>query len=322
MAERKERSRAIRLPALQHASLQAMGLSVPWIVSADVPRAESIDQNARPDSRRDTPAGSEVRDELRAANQQSPVPNVRSVQPEFPGAGQRTGTSRKSAPETTSNRSGGVEQKVVESSPENRLVREREIASMDLDGISRLINACEACTDLCRTRKHPVPGQGAFNPRVMVIGEAPGEMEDLKGLPFVGRSGELLDNMLAAIGLSRTDSVFVANTIKCRPPANRNPRQDEIAACKPFLRRQIELLQPEVILAVGLFAAQSLLGLTEGVQALRQREHHLEMAGRKIPVVVTFHPAYLLRRPEDKYMAWQDLKQLWALLQISGASQV
>jgi uracil-DNA glycosylase len=142
----------------------------------------------------------------------------------------------------------------------------------------------------------------------MIVGEAPGEQEDLKGEPFVGAAGQLLDAMLAALGLSRNDGpaerqVFIANTLKCRPPRNRNPEPDELARCEPFLRRQIELVQPRIILAMGRFALQLLLRSDEAVGRLRGRVHQYE----GVPLIVTYHPAYLLRQPADKAKAWEDL---------------
>jgi DNA polymerase len=145
----------------------------------------------------------------------------------------------------------------------------------------------------------------------LVVGEAPGEEEDRRGEPFVGKAGALLDQMLAATGLTRAADgaeppvarAFIANTLKCRPPANRNPSPEEMAACAPFLQRQIELLQPRLILALGRFAAQALLGSTEPLGRLRGRVH----SHRGIPVIVSYPPAYLLRSPQDKALAWDDL---------------
>jgi DNA polymerase len=161
-------------------------------------------------------------------------------------------------------------------------------------------------------------GSGAESAHWLVVGEAPGEQEDLKGMPFVGPSGELLDAMLAALHLVRADryptavgdpratrqrQVFVANTVKCRPPKNRNPTAEELAACEPFLLRQIELLQPRVILALGAFAIKALLRTDEPVGKLRGRVHRYQ----GVPVVVSYHPAYLLRQPLEKAKAWEDL---------------
>jgi uracil-DNA glycosylase len=142
----------------------------------------------------------------------------------------------------------------------------------------------------------------------MVVGEAPGEQEDRQGEPFVGKSGQLLDNMLRAIGLTRAQAepaqqVYIANTIKCRPPGNRNPEPEELAQCEPFLIRQVELVKPKIILAMGRFAVQSLLRSNEPIGRLRGRVHRYQ----GVPLIVTYHPAYLLRNLEDKARAWDDL---------------
>jgi DNA polymerase len=141
----------------------------------------------------------------------------------------------------------------------------------------------------------------------LIVGEAPGEEEDLAGEPFVGKSGRLLDRILAALALSRSAAeparqVFIANTLKCRPPHNRNPAATELALCQPFLERQIELVQPRVIVALGRFAADLVLGSSEPVGQLRGRIHRW----REIPVVVSYHPSYLLRQPQEKGRAWDD----------------
>ena len=162
---------------------------------------------------------------------------------------------------------------------------------------------------LCQGRRHAVFGHGGQPARWLVVGEAPGEQEDRQGQPFVGRSGQLLDAMLSAVGMSRERDVFIANVIKCRPPGNRNPKPEEIAACSPYLMRQIELLKPERILVLGRFAAQTLLGTEATIGSLRGRVHQLKTdAGPQIPVIVSYHPAYLLRSPVEKSRAWQDLK--------------
>jgi DNA polymerase len=153
--------------------------------------------------------------------------------------------------------------------------------------------------------------QGVFgvgNPQAewMVIGEAPGAEEDRRGEPFVGRAGQLLDAMLRAIGLSRAQNVYIANVLKSRPPNNRDPRPEEVAACLPYLRRQIELVRPRLLLAVGRIAAQNLLATEESLSRLRGRVHRF--GELNTPLVVTYHPAYLLRNPADKRKAWEDLK--------------
>ena len=137
----------------------------------------------------------------------------------------------------------------------------------------------------------------------MLIGEAPGENEDKQGEPFVGQAGKLLDSMLHAVALSREDNVFIANVIKCRPPGNRNPELDEVARCEPYLKRQVELVKPKLIVALGRFAAQSLLKTEASIASLRGRVHDYQ----GVPVIVTYHPAYLLRSLPDKAKAWADL---------------
>jgi len=181
------------------------------------------------------------------------------------------------------------------------------VARVDLETLREMVSGCEAC-GLCRSRRKAVFGMGAPAPRWMVVGEAPGEQEDRQGLPFVGRSGQLLDAMLAAVGMSRQHDVFIANVIKCRPPGNRNPTPEEIAACSPYLMRQIELLKPERILVLGRFAAQTLLNTDATIGSLRGRVHTVRADGRDIPVVVSYHPAYLLRSPSEKARSWQDLR--------------
>ena len=181
------------------------------------------------------------------------------------------------------------------------------IASMDWPTLQAAVAGCTACT-LCRSRTQTVFGVGHRQAHWMIVGEAPGEEEDRQGEPFVGKSGQLLDNMLAAIGLSRAGDdparqVYIANVLKCRPPANRNPQPDEAAQCEPYLRRQIELVQPRIILAMGRFAVNSLLQSDAAIGKLRGRVH--QVGG--VPTVVTYHPAYLLRNLADKAKAWDDL---------------
>jgi DNA polymerase len=181
-------------------------------------------------------------------------------------------------------------------------------AAHDLASLAATVRACEAC-GLCRERQQAVPGEGIMSPAIMVIGEAPGVFEDREGRPFVDRPGLMLDNMLSAIQSSRTHQVFVSNIVKCRPPGNRNPKAAELEACKPFLLRQIELVRPFSILAVGR-AAQSLLESEEPLANLRQVTHGLMVAGQKIPLIATYHPFHLLSHPGDKAAAWQDLQLL------------
>lgn len=180
---------------------------------------------------------------------------------------------------------------------------------MDWPELAEAVAACRACS-LCETRRQTVFGVGARRAHWMVVGEAPGEQEDRRGEPFVGKAGQLLDRMLAALGVSRdaegddpAQQAFIANTLKCRPPGNRNPTPDELARCEPFLKRQIALVQPRIILAMGRFAVQSLLRTDAPIGALRGTVHRYE----GVPLVVTYHPAYLLRSLPEKAKAWADL---------------
>jgi DNA polymerase len=168
------------------------------------------------------------------------------------------------------------------------------------------VAACRQC-GLCETRRNTVFGSGPMSARWMLIGEAPGAEEDARGEPFVGPAGQLLSQMLAAVGLARDTDVFITNIVKCRPPGNRNPEPDEAQACSSFLRRQIELVQPDLLLLLGRVAAQGVLETDASVAALRQRVHHYQGRDRRIPVVCTYHPAYLLRNLADKHKSWEDL---------------
>ena len=188
--------------------------------------------------------------------------------------------------------------------------RAAHIATLAWPALREAVGACQACT-LCQGRRQTVFGVGHEQAHWMIVGEAPGEQEDRLGEPFVGAAGQLLDRMLLALGLTRSGDgapgperqVYIANTLKCRPPGNRNPTPAELAACDPFLQRQIALVQPRIVLAMGRFAVQSLLGSSDAIGRLRGRVHMLGA----MPVVVTYHPAYLLRNPADKARAWADL---------------
>ena len=173
-----------------------------------------------------------------------------------------------------------------------------------LDELKRSVAACTLC-DLHQTRTQTVFGTGHPAANWLIIGEAPGADEDRKGEPFVGRAGQLLTNMLHAIGLTRGE-VFIANILKCRPPDNRDPRPPEVECCRPYLRQQINLIQPKIILALGRIAAQSLLNTDAPIGRLRGTKHTYE--DTQIPIVATYHPAYLLRSPQQKRKAWEDLK--------------
>lgn len=180
--------------------------------------------------------------------------------------------------------------------------RAARIARMGWDELRESVAACTAC-GLCRTRTRTVFGAGAESAAWMVVGEAPGAEEDARGEPFVGQAGRLLDNMLAAVGRSRAADVYIANVLKCRPPGNRNPEAMEVAQCSPYLLRQIELVRPKLLLAMGRFAAQTLLATDASIASLRGRVHRYH----GVPCIVTYHPAYLLRNLPDKAKAWEDL---------------
>jgi len=185
------------------------------------------------------------------------------------------------------------------SMPEHRVAR---IASLAWTELAADIEACTAC-GLCRTRNRAVPGIGDASAEWLFIGEAPGAEEDAQGEPFVGQAGRLLDNMLAALGIARERNVFIANVLKCRPPNNRTPEPLEVEACRPYLERQVALIAPKLIVALGRSAASLLLDSDSTIASLRGRVHRY----RGIPLVVTYHPAYLLRNLPDKAKAWEDL---------------
>ena len=232
------------------------------------------------------------------------------------------------APEPRSTAPSGPERTVAAPRPAPS-ASGADVGALDWDALREAVVACRAC-GLCQGRTQTVFGVGDRQADWMVVGEAPGEQEDLKGEPFVGPSGQLLDNMLKAIGLSRRAGVglvggaetaedgalapaepatpvlrgvYIANVVKCRPPGNRNPHPDEVLKCDPYLARQVALVRPKIILAMGRFAVQSLLQSTEPIGKLRGRVHHYQ----GVPVIVTYHPAYLLRSLPEKAKAWADL---------------
>jgi uracil-DNA glycosylase family 4 len=173
---------------------------------------------------------------------------------------------------------------------------------MAWDELAAAVAACRLCR-LCEARKQAVLGVGDRNADWLFVGEGPGAEEDQRGEPFVGQAGKLLDNMLAAIGLKRGEDVYIANAVKCRPPENRTPTPDETATCRPYLERQLELIRPKLIVALGRPAAQTLLQTEIKIAAARGKLHDY----RGIPLIVTYHPAYLLRTLLDKAKAWEDL---------------
>jgi len=248
-------------------------------------------------------------------------PDPEGLRPEqdrspLPPSARGEGTAR-AVPDARAAEGGVAEALVSIAAKPARGDRAVGVEAMDWTALREAVVNCRACK-LCDGRRQTVFGVGHPQAHWMVVGEAPGEQEDIQGEPFVGKSGQLLDNMLRALGLSRHETpppggegsaadparqVYIANTLKCRPPGNRNPEPDELAQCEPFLIRQIALVKPRIILAMGRFAVQSLLRSDEPVGRLRGRVHRYQ----GVPLIVTYHPAYLLRNPEDKARAWDDL---------------
>ena len=186
--------------------------------------------------------------------------------------------------------------------PDEGLLASHPIGKLGMPDLVKAIAGCTGC-ELCKERNNTVPGEGPVDADFMVIGEGPGQNEDEQGRPFVGKAGKLLNDILGAIGFKRED-VFIANVVKCRPPGNRNPVPEEVSECLPYLHRQIQIIEPRVILAVGSVAACSLLGTKQALGKLRNKVHDF----RGVPMVVTYHPAALLRNPNWKKPTWDDVR--------------
>ncbi len=203
----------------------------------------------------------------------------------------------------------------VDSSPAGRAVDQAQRGNVNAvwDRLAETVASCTRC-ELAQTRTRTVFGTGDRKATWMFVGEAPGAEEDRRGLPFVGRAGRLLDAMLSAMGMQRED-VYIANVLKCRPPNNRDPLGVEVGSCEPYLHQQVELVEPRIIIALGRFAAQSLLRTTQSIGKLRGQVFPYRETG--IPLLVTYHPAYLLRNPLDKRKAWEDLCRAKTLLEAS-----
>jgi len=182
----------------------------------------------------------------------------------------------------------------------------------DWDSLRADVAACRKCR-LCETRTQTVFGVGPRQAPLMVVGEGPGADEDARGEPFVGRAGKLLDEMLRAIGRSRQADTFIANVVKCRPPGNREPAEDEAEACRPYLEQQLQWVRPRLIVALGRVAAQRLLATDTPIGKMRGQTYH--WGPDRTPLMVTYHPAYLLRNPGDKAKSWEDLKRIHRFLQ-------
>jgi DNA polymerase len=231
----------------------------------------------------------------------APVPEAAVTQAAIPRAERApAGIKVRQAPAAPA---AGVARPDLQPNPQPDPQRIARIATLDWAGLVAEAGACTAC-GLCKQRKQAVVGVGAENAPWLLVGEGPGADEDQQGEPFVGQAGKLLDAMLAAAGLKRGREVYIANVVKCRPPGNRTPSSEEAAACAPFLDRQIDLIQPKLIVALGKTAVTRLTGSEASMASLRGQTH----AYRNIPVIATYHPAYLLRNLPEKLKAWEDLK--------------
>ncbi len=278
----------------QAARLQAMGIQV-WVsreVTEDTSDLETPAETARENV---------VAPPVLPSAEPEPPPVVSEARVENTGAGNTqvdTAWVDEEPPLPTDDFMPGLDISEMSSQPAPAI----DISSLDWPELQVAVSSCTAC-ELHKTRTQTVFGVGDHAAEWMIIGEAPGADEDQQGEPFVGRAGQLLNNMLKALGLQR-EQVFIANILKCRPPENRNPQPEEIVHCEAFLQRQVALVKPKVILAVGGVAAHNLLKVDTAVSKLRGQLHHYG----ETPLVVTYHPAYLLRKPSEKRKSWADLK--------------
>ena len=229
--------------------------------------------------------------------------------PETKGPAAHAGREEGAAPLTPPVTPAVVTAQVNSAAPQNSAAGDSATlakTATTLDELAAALESFEGC-GLKKTAKSTVFSDGVSSAHIMLVGEAPGQDEDRTGKPFVGRSGQLLDAMMATIGLSRADNLYIANVIPWRPPGNRAPSVDELETCKPFIMRQIELVAPEIIVLVGGTSAKTLLTTETGITRLRGKWQTLEIGGRDIPALPFFHPAYVLRRPETKIDVWADL---------------
>lgn len=301
------------MDARRFARLKELG--IPWYVHRDQALAEDLVE-APPASDAGSSASTSA-----ATEQTAPAPSTAADAPAASHAA--------AAPARTTDRASDVAAASAgpEAAAETATALDDAGAALDWDALQSAVAGCERCR-LCTGRTQTVFGVGDPKADLVVVGEGPGKEEDRRGEPFVGPAGQLLDAMLGAIGRTRHGAageggVYIANVIKCRPPGNRDPRADEVAACGTWLRRQLALIAPERIVVVGRVAAQSLLESSEPLARLRNRLHAFTVTDadgtrREIPVHVTYHPAYLLRSPADKAKAWQDLKRIHAALASSS----
>ncbi|MBC8720875.1 uracil-DNA glycosylase [Paraburkholderia sp. 31.1] len=307
--------------ALHESVLEEFGLAPLWVRRGLAAREEAGQSDAlqsprehAADLRRAEPATQTSREPLRASAEVQPPQVQRESTPRFDETAARRETSEPqtdfSAPPTFDAPSeddfAWFDDPTASAAAPAEARRDApalpSIHTLDWDALAERVAGCEACR-LCEKRTNTVFGVGDREADWMLIGEAPGENEDRQGEPFVGQAGKLLDNMLHSLALARGTDVYIANVIKCRPPGNRNPQPDEVARCEPYLQRQVSLVKPKLIVALGRFATQSLLKTDSSISSLRGRVHTYE----GVPVIVTYHPAYLLRSLPDKAKAWADL---------------
>jgi uracil-DNA glycosylase len=312
-----EQSAGLQLDTRQRAMLEAMGITV-WQSESLVDKRPAALQNIAGAATKNVVNGKSIT----ALGAQSTPSDAAPTRGGGPATAQRTGeaTAPVSAPVSAPPSAPSYATPARTAAPPVTLQPlPQGIAQMDWQQLQSAVSTCQACA-LCAGRKNTVFGVGqpsaepTLPPRAdwLIVGEAPGENEDAQGEPFVGEAGKLLDNMLRAMlvdgqPLARQRNVFISNVLKCRPVADRNPSSAEVAMCQPYLQRQISLLQPKIILAMGRFAVQALTGSTEPLGKLRGRVHALQGSSYAAPVIVTYHPAYLLRNLPDKAKAWADL---------------
>lgn len=288
----------LKLTAHQHAMLQEMDIEVPDI-STPAPSPATQSPATQPPVKR--PLTSEPK---RNATPQSALPQHEITAAALPRQSPHNRTPASEAIATQAPIQPGQTPAATSAVMSERT---QLISQMSWEEMQQAASQCTAC-QLCQSRTQSVFGVGGHDARWMIVGEAPGEQEDRQGEPFVGQAGKLLDKMLEQLNIARRPQknetpIYIANVLKCRPPRNRNPDPQEMLACEPFLKRQIELLAPKVILAMGRFAVQTLLQSHDAIGKLRGKVHFYQ----NIPVVVTYHPAYLLRNPVDKRKSWADL---------------
>ena len=313
----------LQYSALQLAWLHELGIDKPWLPG---------DARAVPATSRGAQAEASGKAEARLNEAAVSNPSAAPAQSQVASVGQATGmpsalnaelavsTAKATATTARAPNRGAASKPQQAAAPMSAvsiaamtaLTAAAAAAALDLESLTLAASACQAC-GLCRQRDQVVMGQGVTQPAILVIGDGPGEQDDRKGLPFMAESGALLDQMLLTIGSARTRDVYLTNLVKCRPPGNRLALREEIAACQSYLVRQLELLRPFSILALGRVVAQSLLNTDEPLQNLRGRVHQLEIAGQTIPLVASYHSGHLLNHPADKAAAWQDLQLLRTL---------